>query len=83
MSVPEWENIFGQAEELGISFILLAGGEPLLRRDLVEAAAGHSSIIFPIFTNGTLIDDVYTKLFDENRNLVPVISIEGGRNNFV
>ncbi len=78
LSVSEWGNIFGQAEELGISFILLAGGEPLLRRDLIEAAAPHTSIIFPIFTNGTLIDDAYTKLFDENRNLVPVISIEGG-----
>ncbi len=78
LSVPEWENIFGQAEELGVSFILLAGGEPLLRRDLIGAAAGHTSIIFPIFTNGTLIDAEYTKVFDENRNLVPVISIEGG-----
>lgn len=78
LSVSEWENIFLQAEELGVSFILLAGGEPLLRRDLIKAAAGHTSIIFPIFTNGTLIDDAYTKLFDENRNLVPVISIEGG-----
>ncbi|WP_319378179.1 radical SAM protein [uncultured Methanocorpusculum sp.] len=77
MSVSEWENIFGQAEELGISFILLAGGEPLLRSDLIEAAARYTSIIFPIFTNGTLIDDAYTMLFDENRNLVPVISIEG------
>ncbi len=78
LSVSDWENIFLQAEELGISFILLAGGEPLLRRDLIKAPAGHTSIIFPIFTNGTLIDDAYTKLFDENRNLVPVISIEGG-----
>lgn len=78
LTVPEWEHIFVQAEELGISFILLAGGEPLLRRDLIGAAARHTSIIFPIFTNGTLIDAEYTKLFDENRNLVPVISIEGG-----
>ncbi len=78
LSVPEWEHIFAQAEELGISFILLAGGEPLLRRDLIDAAAGHKSIIFPIFTNGTLIDAEYTKVFDKNRNMVPVISIEGG-----
>jgi MoaA/NifB/PqqE/SkfB family radical SAM enzyme len=45
---------------------------------LIEAAAGHTPIIFPIFTNGTLIDAEYTNVFDENRNLVPVISIEGG-----
>ncbi|HJJ34297.1 MAG TPA: radical SAM protein, partial [Methanocorpusculum sp.] len=79
LSVSEWEHIFSQAEDLGISFILLAGGEPLLRRDLIGAAARHTPVIFPIFTNGTLIDDGYLALFDGHRNLVPVISIEGGR----
>ncbi|MDD3257001.1 MAG: radical SAM protein [Methanocorpusculum sp.] len=79
LSVSEWQDIFLQAEELGISFILLAGGEPLLRRDLIEAAAEHKSIIYPIFTNGTLIDTEYADLFSRNRNLVPVLSIEGGR----
>ncbi len=78
LTVPAWDHIFAQAEELGISFILLSRGEPLLRRDLIGAAAKHTSIIFPIFTNGTLIDAEYTKLFDKNRNLVPVMSIEGG-----
>ena len=79
LSVSEWESIFLQSKELGISFILLAGGEPLLRKDLIAAAGKHTSIIFPIFTNGTLIDEEYAKLFDQHRNLVPVLSIEGGR----
>ena len=79
LSVSEWEGIFLQAKELGISFILLAGGEPLLRKDLIAAAGKHTSIIFPIFTNGTLVDEEYLKLFDQHRNLVPVLSIEGGR----
>ena len=78
LSVSEWEHIFSQAEDLGISFILLAGGEPLLRRDLIGAAARHTPVIFPIFTNGTLIDDGYLALFDGHRNLVPILSIEGG-----
>ena len=34
----EWLRIFDEADELGISFILLAGGEPMLRRDIIEAA---------------------------------------------
>ena len=71
------ENIFVQAKELGISFILLAGGEPLLRRDVVEAAGKHPEILFPIFTNGTLLNDEYITLFDKKRNLLPVLSIEG------
>ena len=73
----DWENIFAEAKELGISFILLAGGEPLLRRDVLEAAGNYPEIIFPVFTNGTLLNDKYIKLFDKKRNLLPVLSIEG------
>ena len=73
----DWENIFAEAKELGISFILLAGGEPLLRRDVIEAAGNHPEIMFPVFTNGTLLNDDYIKLFDQKRNLLPVLSIEG------
>ena len=75
----EWLRIFDEADALGISFILLAGGEPMLRRDVIEAAAKKPNILFPIFTNGTFMDERYFELFDKNRNLLPVMSIEGGR----
>ncbi len=73
----EWLRIFDEADELGISFILLAGGEPMLRRDIIEAAGRKSGILFPIFTNGTFMDERYFALFDRCRNLIPVMSIEG------
>ena len=41
---------YNEAEELGISFILLAGGEPLLRKGVIKAAAEKPNILFPIFT---------------------------------
>ena len=74
----EWSDIFAQASELGISFVLLAGGEPMVRRDVIAAAAEHGDILFPIFTNGTLLNDEYLSLLEKHRNLVPVFSIEGG-----
>lgn len=77
LSDDDWESVFEEAEGLGVSFILLAGGEPTLRRPVIEQAARHHSIIFPVFTNGLLIDDSYLALFDEHRNLVPVFSLEG------
>ena len=73
----EWLKVFREADELGISFVLLAGGEPLIRRDIIEAAGTVGSVVFPIITNGTMIDDAYLELFDRCRNLVPVLSIEG------
>ncbi len=75
----EWLRVFDEADELGISFILLAGGEPMLRRDVIGSAAKKQSILFPIFTNGTFMDEKYLELFDKNRNLLPVMSIEGER----
>lgn len=79
ISEERWKEIFNEAKELGISFGLLLGGEPLMRRGIIEKAASVKEIIFPIFTNGTMFDDNYINLFDKNRNLVPMISIEGER----
>lgn len=80
LSGEDWNKIFDEADELGISFILLAGGEPLLRWDVISEAAKHKNILFPIFTNGFFVADKYIELFDKHRNLVPIISIEGDKN---
>lgn len=77
LTADDWDRIFTEAEELGISFIFLVGGEPLLRREVIETAGRHQNILFPIITNGLLIDDAYLELFDKCRNLLPVLSIEG------
>lgn len=79
LTAARWGELFHEAEQLGVAFILLAGGEPLMRREVLERAAGYKDIIFPVFTNATLIDEVYLSLFDHHRNLVPVLSIEGSR----
>lgn len=77
LSADEWEDIFRQAKEMGISFIVIAGGEPMLRDDVIVKASNFPEILFPVFTNGTLLNYENLKLFDKSRNLVPVLSIEG------
>ena len=77
LTSEEWFMVFGEADDLGISFILLAGGEPMLRQDIIEAAGKRQNILFPIFTNGTFMSDTYFELFDRCRNLIPIMSIEG------
>ena len=49
----------------------------MIRRDIIEAAGKHPNILFPVFTNGTFMDERYFELFDRCRNLVPIMSIEG------
>jgi MoaA/NifB/PqqE/SkfB family radical SAM enzyme len=78
LSAEQWDGIFTQAGDAGIPFVLLAGGEPTMRPNVLQAAAVHRDIVFPIFTNGTLIDASLLKLFDKHRNLVPIVSLEGG-----
>ena len=58
---------------------MLAGGEPMLRRDIIEQAGTMRNILFPVFTNGIYMDEPYLELFDKCRSLIPVMSIEGGK----
>jgi MoaA/NifB/PqqE/SkfB family radical SAM enzyme len=76
LSAEEWQRIFKEASSLGISFILLAGGEPLLRRDIIEAAAENENIVSPYLPTA-LCSATPKKLFEMSRNLIPVLSIEG------
>lgn len=79
MSLSNWEKVFSEARELGISIILIAGGEPLVRREVLEAAAAYPEILFPVFTNGLLVDGEMSFWFAQHRNMIPVLSIEGHR----
>ena len=77
LSDEDWCRIFDEAAQIGVSFCLLAGGEPMLRRGVLERAAKRREILFPVFTNGTLLSESMLELIDQNRNLVPVVSMEG------
>jgi len=77
LTASRFREILGEAGSLGISIILLAGGEPLIRRDLLGVAAEFSGIVFPIFTNGMLLNEEYLAFFKSNPHLIPVISLEG------
>ena len=77
LSPDQWKAVFEEAASLGINFALLAGGEPMMRRDILERVAEVEDMIFPIFTNGTLIGHSYIEFLKQHLNMIPVISIEG------
>jgi MoaA/NifB/PqqE/SkfB family radical SAM enzyme len=78
LSADQWEKIFIDAAAMGITFNLLSGGEPLLRKDVISAAARVKQMIFPVFTNGTCVDESYIGFFAQNRHIIPIFSLEGG-----
>lgn len=79
LSADKVKSIIAEASELGISFIILAGGEPLIRSEIMEITAAYPNIQFLIFTNGTMIDDNLINRLAKQRNVIPAISMEGNR----
>ena len=72
-------SLIAEAAELGISFIFLAGGEPLTRPDILDITADFPDMIFPLFTNGLLIDEEILSRLQRQKNVIPILSIEGDR----
>ena len=57
MSDERIERLVDEAKELGISFIVLAGGEPLMRPNILSISKQTPEIMFLMFTNGLLLND--------------------------
>lgn len=57
LSAAEFDNIFAQIADEGTLWLLLTGGEPLVRSDFREiyASAKRRGFILTLFTNGTLL----------------------------
>lgn len=74
------ERLLYEAEEMGIYFITLSGGEPfILGDDLLRILGRHPSILFQVYTNGTLIDGAVARRLAQIGNVYPCISVEGFR----
>ncbi|MFZ5634448.1 MAG: radical SAM protein [Bacillota bacterium] len=71
-------RICKEARELGTHFIVVSGGEPLLRRpDLLDLAAVYKDMAFHVFTNGLLIDGRLAREAARLANVGFAISLEG------
>lgn len=77
LPIERVSRLFEEAKELGTSIIVIAGGEPLTRPEILDEACEYRDIIFPVFTNGVLIDQSMAMMLKYNRNIVPFISLEG------
>lgn len=74
MEISEIKRVVGEAVTLGVSVVMIAGGEPLLKEGILGLPQDHNDTLFVLFTNGLLL-----KTEKLPNNLVPVLSIEGGK----
>lgn len=72
------DRICTEAEEIGIYFIVISGGEPLVVKNrLLKLAEKHPNQLFHIYTNGTLVDEKFVSEIQRLGNIVLAISIDG------
>jgi len=71
------DRIVSEGKEIGIHFIVVSGGEPFIRDDLLDIYEKHSDVGFQIYTNGSLLNEETVQRLAELGNVMPCISIEG------
>jgi MoaA/NifB/PqqE/SkfB family radical SAM enzyme len=77
LSLEVVDNLLKQCEELGIYFVTILGGEPLMYPHLFTLLERHPLIFFQVYSNGTLMDREKAERFAELGNAAVVLSIEG------
>ncbi len=79
LSAAQLRRIVAQAEGLGTSFFVIAGGEPLIRPEIVDITRDFPQVLFLLVTNGLLLDEPLVARLKGQRNTVPVLSLEGNQ----
>ncbi len=77
MDAAKMRSVIAEARELGVSFVMIAGGEPLMRPEILDISGDFPEITFLVFSNGLLISDDIASRLARQRNFVPVLSLEG------
>lgn len=73
------DRILTEAKRLGIYWVVMSGGEPLIYPRLMELCEKHHDMAFMAYTNGTMINEKMADRIVEVGNFTPAISIEGWR----
>jgi MoaA/NifB/PqqE/SkfB family radical SAM enzyme len=72
-------RVLFEAKEMGISLVVVLGGEPFLRRDLLRVYEAHPDMAFHVFTHGGFLDEDTVENVARLGNVMPAISLEGFR----
>jgi len=72
------DRVVSEGKQLiGSHFITISGGEPYVRKDLLDLFNKHQDVFFLTYTNGTLIDKDLAAELGRLGNVAPAISVEG------
>ena len=77
MPAELFQRIVTEAAEMGAYLVTVLGGEPFMRRDLLDIVAANPETYFQIFSNGTLVTPAHIARLAELGNAALMLSIEG------
>lgn len=79
LSTEKWKNIIDEITEAGCLYLLISGGDPLLREDFCEiyAHAKRQGLIVSIFTNGTNLNKEIVDTFKKYPPRIVEITLYG------
>ncbi len=79
LTLEEIERVFDELQQMGTLWLLITGGEPLLRRDFrdIYLSAKRHGFIISLFTNATLVDEETIELLKRYPPFVVEVTMYG------
>ena len=77
MDPAVFDRVLSEAEDLGIGFFTILGGEPFIYPELLPIIRKHNESCFQIYSNGFFIDEAMAETLVRMGNVAPQISVNG------
>lgn len=77
MPFETFDHVLTEANEMGIHFVVVSGGEPTCYPRLFDIFTKHKDTAFMFYTNGSLFTEKFVEQLRQCGNAVPCFSVEG------
>jgi MoaA/NifB/PqqE/SkfB family radical SAM enzyme len=77
LTTNELDTLFSEAVKLGIYAVVVTGGEPLLRTDMLDLIEKYRGLLFVLITNGALVTPEIAGRIALSSNVITLVSLEG------
>ncbi len=75
-----FDRFLFEAEKEGVIFVVVSGGEPFAKPDMIDLFERHRKMFFLVITNGSYLNKKLIMRIRKSANVVVVVSVEGDKN---
>jgi MoaA/NifB/PqqE/SkfB family radical SAM enzyme len=77
LEIETIDRVVTEGKALGMYMVTILGGEPFIRRDMLDIYRRHNDVFFQVFTNGTLISQELADDLAKMGNVMVAFSMDG------